>query len=153
MLNVGEQSEFRVSSGQTFYEAISSTPTMRDTKVLAMRSRFASNAPSDSARDGDATIAKPIRRSELLDELAHLCSLDADAPRTAGVAGLSMSKLHQADALPLNGLNVLIVEDNPVNSLVLSRVLESLGAAHVTTTANGVDAIGMVKQTSFDLVL
>ena len=49
-------------------------------------------------------------------------------------------------------LNILLVEDNPINQKVASRVLEKAG--HVVTIAgNGVEALTQVSDSKFDLVL
>jgi signal transduction histidine kinase len=49
-------------------------------------------------------------------------------------------------------LNILVAEDNPTNQLVISRMLEKLGAS-VSLTANGRDAISALDSTHFDLIL
>jgi two-component system sensor histidine kinase/response regulator len=49
-------------------------------------------------------------------------------------------------------LNVLVVDDSPVNQKILVRMLER--ACHCTTTAsNGQEAVALVEQHAFDLVL
>jgi PAS domain S-box-containing protein len=52
----------------------------------------------------------------------------------------------------LTGLDVLIVEDNEMNSYVARVVLEHAGA-HVTVVANGQEAIDSLRQVRFDVVL
>lgn len=49
-------------------------------------------------------------------------------------------------------LEILIVDDNPVNLLVAEKLLTKLGAS-VTKVESGEKAIEMVKSTSFDVVL
>lgn len=49
-------------------------------------------------------------------------------------------------------LNILLVDDNPVNLLVAEKILKRLGA-NVTTAVSGEQAIEMVKTTSFDVVM
>ena len=57
------------------------------------------------------------------------------------------------DALTaLDGLRVLVVEDNPTNRLVATKILEGLGAL-VETAADGVFGLEAVRSRPYDLVL
>ena len=58
----------------------------------------------------------------------------------------------QADALCLEGLSVLVVEDNPTNRLVATRILEELGA-RVQTADDGLLGLEAIQTLPFDLVL
>jgi CheY-like chemotaxis protein len=49
-------------------------------------------------------------------------------------------------------LRVLVVEDNPVNQRLASRLLEKRGH-RVTVTANGREAVESVEKQTFDLIL
>jgi protein-histidine pros-kinase len=53
---------------------------------------------------------------------------------------------------PDAALNVLIVEDNPINQLVAKRMLQQLGH-RVSVAGNGVEALESVQRQRFDLVL
>lgn len=57
-----------------------------------------------------------------------------------------------ADMPPTPPLRVLLAEDNPVNQLVASRLLQKLGHA-VTAASNGVQAVEACRQSEWDLVL
>ncbi|MCB6183799.1 CHASE domain-containing protein [Leeia sp. TBRC 13508] len=57
-----------------------------------------------------------------------------------------------ADDHGLTGLNVLLVEDNPVNALVAKRLLEKVGC-QVATAGNGEEALQLVRAHAFELVL
>jgi CheY-like chemotaxis protein len=50
------------------------------------------------------------------------------------------------------GLRVLIVDDEPVNRLVLARMVEHFGS-HCVEAANGIDALELLGSQVFDLVL
>ncbi len=52
----------------------------------------------------------------------------------------------------LDGLRVLVVEDNPTNRLVATKILEGLGAV-VETAADGVFGLEAVQSSPYDLVL
>jgi CheY-like chemotaxis protein len=49
-------------------------------------------------------------------------------------------------------LTVLIVDDEPVNRLVLARMVEHFGS-HSVEAANGAEALELLRSHSFDLVL
>jgi CheY-like chemotaxis protein len=53
---------------------------------------------------------------------------------------------------PLPPLTILLVEDNPINQKVASRVLERAGHT-VTIAGNGVECLDQVSDREFDLVL
>ncbi|OOQ61557.1 ATP-binding protein [Mucilaginibacter pedocola] len=57
-----------------------------------------------------------------------------------------------ATASTLEGLSVLIAEDNPINSLLLVKLLTKWNAMCVVAV-NGRDAVEKLKQSSFDVVL
>ena len=62
---------------------------------------------------------------------------------------------HPADApyaTPLQGLNILVVEDNPTNRLVAGKILEGLGAT-VATAADGALGVEAATAVRYDLVL
>jgi hypothetical protein len=52
----------------------------------------------------------------------------------------------------LVGLRLLLVEDNPVNRLIATKLLEKLGIAPVIAV-NGQEALDKVKQETFDVIL
>ena len=52
----------------------------------------------------------------------------------------------------LDGLRVLLAEDNPTNQLVASQMLESLGAS-VAVASDGAEALEMVETTPYDVLL
>ena len=52
----------------------------------------------------------------------------------------------------LNGMKILIVEDNPTNRLIASRMLESLGAK-VETANDGAEGVQAAARSAFDLIL
>ena len=57
-----------------------------------------------------------------------------------------------AAAMPLQGLSILVVEDNPTNRLVASKILEGLGAS-VATAADGALGVEAAAADRYDLVL
>jgi CheY-like chemotaxis protein/anti-sigma regulatory factor (Ser/Thr protein kinase) len=64
------------------------------------------------------------------------------------------AQVRHADELTpvLEGLRVLVVEDNATNRMIATKLLESLGAA-VTTAADGYLGVEAAEQGGFDLIL
>jgi PAS domain S-box-containing protein len=58
----------------------------------------------------------------------------------------------EGEGAPLEGLNVLVVDDNATNRLVAEKILEELGAV-VDTANNGALAVEAAAKSAFDLVL
>ena len=54
--------------------------------------------------------------------------------------------------LVLEGLHLLVVEDNPTNRMIATKLLESLGAS-VTTAADGYLGVEAAERGGFDLIL
>jgi len=59
---------------------------------------------------------------------------------------------HEAEKNPSSELHVLLVEDDPVNQKVVTRLLEKLGH-RVTSAWDGFEAVSMVESMDYDLVL
>lgn len=73
-------------------------------------------------------------------------AFEISAPAVAETAGAAAD-----DTAWLEGLRILVVEDNATNRLIARRMLESLGAS-VETADNGAEGVEAVGRTAFDLV-
>jgi len=96
-----------------------------------------------------AYLLKPIRESELREAIARVLG---GAQRQKGVIPL-VPRYSLCD--PRNGtttLRVLVAEDNPVNQLLATRLLEKRGHS-VVMTSNGREALEELAKDTFDLVL
>lgn len=49
-------------------------------------------------------------------------------------------------------LNILLVEDDPINQVTVARILERSGS-RIGIAANGVECLGKIKKTDYDLIL
>ena len=99
-----------------------------------------------------ARLNKPVRRMHLLDAL--LTALSRDAAEVDGPAGAAASGVAPLDDTfaRLSSAQVLVVEDNPVNALVVRTMLEQLGflSEHASS---GLEALQAVRRQRYDLVL
>ena len=88
-------------------------------------------------------LTKPLRRASLRE--AMLEALE--------VTGRSIPKVIPELKKPaVGGLRLLLAEDNPVNQKLAERLLEKMGH-EVTLAANGREAVDLVQQKTFDLIL
>jgi len=97
----------------------------------------------------DMYLEKPVRQNELRQSLARLLgAAQAPAPPAPRAARAG------AAVPPARGLHgrVLVVEDNPVNQEITCTMLEQAGCGHAVAE-NGVVALRMLGEASFDLVL
>ncbi|MFO8033072.1 MAG: response regulator [Desulfohalobiaceae bacterium] len=98
----------------------------------------------------DASLNKPVRKSELFDTLATVLD-HVRQPSKATSRSTSQRKRHAAERPFLRG-HVLLVEDNKVNQQVALAMLKKLGLS-VELVSNGLEALEAIKSDSFDLVL
>jgi two-component system, sensor histidine kinase and response regulator len=101
-----------------------------------------------------AYLSKPVRRSVLLDAILAVLSTPVESPVPSALVTRYSLREGQSEEAPVQtpALHVLVAEDNRVNQVVISRMLERLG--HTTVLCgNGRDAVAAVGQQPFDLVL
>ena len=96
-----------------------------------------------------ATLAKPLRQSQLFDTLVSLLATEVDAaPRPAAPAkpriDAEMAKRHP--------LRILLAEDNVVNQKLAMRLLLQMGY-RADLASNGIEAIECVQRQPYDVVL
>jgi len=95
-----------------------------------------------------AVLEKPIRASQLFDTLLELCGIESGLETTAPL-------LEPAQRAALQGLRVLLVDDQPLNREIAYRLLHAQGI-EVESADNGRQAVERVEQAGdgyFDLVL
>jgi CheY-like chemotaxis protein/HPt (histidine-containing phosphotransfer) domain-containing protein len=93
-----------------------------------------------------AYLLKPIRQAELRAALARV--LDAGQQPAPVVTRTSLL----SERGPVEALNILVAEDNPVNQKLATRLLEKRGY-RVTVAGNGKEALAALDKNSYDLVL
>ena len=94
-----------------------------------------------------ATLAKPLRQSQLFDMLVTLLAHEA-APQRAEAAKPRMD----AGMAAAHPLRILLAEDNVVNQKLALRLLQQMGY-RADVAANGIEAIECVERQPYDLVL
>ena len=94
----------------------------------------------------EAYLTKPIRRSDLLQAIRTVLGSSAGTSENAPV--VTIHSLHESRGR----LRILLVEDNPVNEVLASRMLERRGH-QVTVARNGRAALEALEKQTPDLVL
>jgi CheY-like chemotaxis protein len=134
--------------GFALIERVREDPELARTTVIVMLS--SGDQRLDAARCRELGVAvylmKPIRRMELL--TAVITALNP-SPATATLPAEPIRpEPKEAGA----GRRILVVEDNPVNQVLARRLLAKRGH-RVTTAANGREAMLVLGEQSFDLIL
>ncbi|WP_432377950.1 CHASE domain-containing protein [Duganella sp. P38] len=133
-------------SGLATMQAIRADDSIGRMPVILMISAFGQGKllHTDGAQAADAVLLKPLTGSRLAETLQQLQAHGRDAVPAA-----------DADAgQRLDGVRILLVEDNPVNQLVASTMLGHAGAL-VNTVDNGRLAVDHLRTEAqrYDLVL
>lgn len=92
------------------------------------------------------TTAKPLKTQSLIRALIGVLAASRDIPANAPVPLPDAQSLSKE--IPLE---VLVVEDNPVNQKVALRFLERLGY-RAATAGNGLEAISALERQAYDLI-
>ncbi|GAB3198967.1 hypothetical protein GCM10027062_14530 [Nocardioides hungaricus] len=108
-------------------------PALADVALLLLRPDQSVTREEAEAAGVHASLSKPVRHAELRDALLALVGADATGPepRQRNRPGL--------------GVHVLVVEDNRVNQLVATGILESLGCT-VDVADDGIAAVNLLSR-------
>ena len=95
-----------------------------------------------------ATLAKPLRQSQLFDTLVTLLAHDT-APKRAAAPVKPRIDVEMASR---HALRILLAEDNVVNQKLALRLLQQMGY-RADLASNGIEAIECVERQTYDVVL
>ena len=104
-------------------------------------------APPEGAVAYDAFLTKPVRRSVLVARLGAAVTGEAPAPDPA-----ARPAALQLETAPTGDVRVLLAEDNEMNILLATTILNQLGLS-VESVKTGRDAVEAAATRPFDLVL
>ncbi len=133
--------------GLATMQAIRADDAIAETPVILMISAFGQGKllHTDGAQMADAVLLKPVTGARLAETLQQAQNKlrDATPAADADIAGQR-----------LDGVRILLVEDNPVNQLVASTMLSHAGAT-IDTADNGALAVERLRTGAhrYDLVL
>ena len=131
------------TSGFTMAETITSDPSIAGPRIVMLTS---AGQPGDAARCRALGVAgyltKPINRSELRDVLMRALSVEPAETKPPLVTRHSLREARASG-------RILLVEDNSVNQLVATRLLEKCGHT-VIVANNGREALALLEAASFN---
>jgi signal transduction histidine kinase/CheY-like chemotaxis protein len=121
--------------------------------VLMVSGRFkAENRPSTRILY-TARLAKPVRRQQLYDCIVSVIKGDIPPKDRGSIPDQRVSMLDALSSpISLQGLRVLLAEDNLVNQDVALTILQKVGI-QATPVNNGCEALEALKNDAYDLVL
>ena len=135
--------------GFALVERIRQRPELSTATIMMLTS---AGHRGDAARCQELGIAayllKPIRQSELREAIARVLGAREHKGAIPLITRFSLQDARD----PTSVLRVLLAEDNPVNQLLATRLLEKRGH-RVVVTANGREALAALEKESYDLVL
>ena len=134
-------------NGLQLVREIKARPTIRDTTLLMLTSTGQIMSPQRMDELGLADcLPKPVRQSRLFDTI--LDAVSGDGVRKSLADQLPATSASRRGA----GRRILLAEDNEVNQLVASSILQQFGYECRIVT-NGEAAVEAVRDESYDLVL
>jgi len=146
------------SDGETLAAQAKTDPGLASTVLVALTSAVDSEAALRFRRAGfSAYLVKPVTASTLLDAIsvaweAGAVSSDGEMVTKSSLAGHREPVGGRLGVKTPAAYRVLVAEDNGVNQLVATKLLEYLGG-RVDIAPNGRDAVRMAGSEAYDLVL
>jgi CheY-like chemotaxis protein len=136
--------------GDTVAEKIRANAALKQPRMV-LASSIGAPAPSDKVRKAgfEAYLTKPVRHQVLVDCLAELGA--PPAPIAAAPVAADPSPAVPVAEFRSSG-RVLLAEDNEINALLATTILEEAGFS-VEAVINGAEAVEAARRGSFDLVL
>ncbi len=137
--------------GDTVAEKIRANAALKQPRLI-LASSIGEPAPSDHAHwvGFDAYLTKPVRHQALVDCLSQLV---AEATAAPGERPAPQEPDLVIEAPPPRvGGRVLLAEDNEINALLATTILEEAGFT-VEAVVNGAEAVEAVRRRGFDLIL
>jgi signal transduction histidine kinase/CheY-like chemotaxis protein len=135
-----------IMDGFQLAEEIRKNPRFSGTAIMMLTS---AGQRGDAARCREmgleGYLTKPVSQSELLDAVLRVAGLKRSEAKPALVTRHSLRE-------EVRSLRILLAEDNAVNQLLATRLLEKQGH-HVATVGNGRAALERLEKETFDLIL
>ena len=139
-------------SGDRLGEMIKSDPATCKTALIIITSRGWRGDGQRMKKIGfEGYLTKPIKRHHLLQCLLQVIDRRPGSTAEPDTQGPMVTR-HTIDAVAPTQQRLLVVEDNPVNQKVAVLLLKKMGY-HADVATNGQEAVDLLAQTSYDLVL
>ncbi len=136
-------------NGRELAQKIKANPALRQTALMLLTSVGTRGDAAMARETGfSAYLHKPVKQSQLLDAISAIVgrqSLSEDS------AASPLITRHWLEEVRRTG-TILLAEDNPVNQAVAEAILSRAGYT-VVTVENGREAVEVLSERNFDLVL
>jgi len=133
--------------GFTVAEKIRRSPGLGQVRILMLTSGGSSgDAVRSRELDISGYVTKPVLEAELLSAIRAAVGAEV----TDKVAASATSSVSSSNGK--RQVRILLVEDNRVNQVLATRILEKQGH-HIRIAGNGLEALAILKNNTFDLVL
>lgn len=98
-------------------------------------------------------VPKPLFPGEIITIVSLILSARKNGKKIPMITRHNMNKgdVHEPETANFNHKHILLAEDNPVNKMIATAMLENYGCI-VTPAGNGIEAINMFNQHKFDLI-
>ena len=135
------------SIGDDLVETLRARPAAIAPKVISAASIATSSGPAPAAGLAvDAQLTKPVRRRVLIEAIAAMLAPPASAHSA------EPSATEEAEETPRGVGRILLAEDNDINALLATTLLEAAGY-EVSRVDNGAKAVQAAEGGVFDLIL
>jgi signal transduction histidine kinase/DNA-binding response OmpR family regulator len=137
--------------GPDLARAVSADPALADIPLIVLAPWGAPERDPAADHAGIAAcLAGPVRPTRLLGALRR--ALDPVASESTGDSAAAGAPAPVAAAVAARSLRVLVAEDNAVNRMVVTRMLEKAGH-RADVASNGREAVAALARAAYDLVL
>ena len=137
-------------SGLQLAEAIRQNPANHRLKLILMTSVQESSGTAATGAVIEASLTKPVRRSQLYECLRTVLGDHTFRPPERESTPETVPQSAAADTVRKR--RVLLAEDNQTNQLAARRMLQILGC-DVQVVVNGLDAVKAYREGEFDVIL
>jgi signal transduction histidine kinase/DNA-binding response OmpR family regulator len=132
--------------GFMFFNELKKRKLSDNIPVIAITSDIRSTTKEKVNEAGFAGyLTKPVKRASLIQMIAQCLEIDQ-----AGKKYVTLSESFVTSAKPVS-FNILLTEDNKVNQALANKILTKMGNT-VTIAEDGLQAVEMVENSSYDLV-
>ncbi|MFL5416065.1 MAG: response regulator [Myxococcales bacterium] len=140
--------------GEAFAREVKADPTLHGTIVVVLTSVGTRDTRALREAGIFACLTKPVRQSQLLNTLAAAWASRHERPSTPSKRERRLNTPPVQSVSLFKGYSprVLVVEDNVINQRIAARLLQNLGCT-VDVVANGKEAVEMIGDIAYDLVL
>ncbi|MGH1441022.1 MAG: response regulator [Cellvibrionaceae bacterium] len=149
-------------SGEELVKKMKQIPEMSNIPILMVSAVLHSSDKRFLEENGVAgLLTKPIKTDELIKAVSmalEFSALDASVDSnkiqfiTSDILSHERDGAVEDEVVPsFENKQLLLVEDNPVNLMMATLLLEKYGF-HITPAGNGLEALNLVKQSQYDLI-